>query len=208
VPLEKIKRLVGSRDFDVLSALEPHRSALQAAAQRIRRLIRTVDVTTQHLKGKVPMSHPQLFGGFSDEEQQKMADGAAQRWDADTVRASNARWKQYPPEKRQRILDEGNTLHSDLISAMPEGSSSPKVQAIIARWHAHMQDFWSPNDEQLLGLADLYNADLRFRANYEAMQPGLAAFMREAVREYVEHRKQETREAYRSALLVGPFAGG
>ena len=97
------------------------------------------------------MSDRQLFRGFSEEEQEKMAAEAEQRWDPETVRASNARWKQYPPEKKQRILDEGNAVYTDMIAAMSEGPSSPKVQAIVKRWHDHMQYFWSPNDEQLLG---------------------------------------------------------
>jgi DNA-binding transcriptional MerR regulator len=188
VPLDEIKRLVGRPDFDVLAALESHRTALQAEAQRVEKLIRTIDLTVQHLKGKVRMSDQQLFGGFSEEEQEKMAAEAEQQW-GESVRASNARWKQYPAEKRQRIMDEGNALYSDMISAMPDGPASPKAQAHVKRWHDHMQYFWSPNDEQLLALANGYNDDPRFLANFEAMKPGLAAFMREAVKIYVNNRK-------------------
>jgi hypothetical protein len=172
-----------------VAALEPHRSSLQAEARRIKKLIRTVDLTARHLKGKATMSDKQIFRGFSEAEQERLADEAAQRWDSETVRASNAKWKQSAPETKQQILDEGNALYADLIAAMPEGASSPTVQAIIGRWHAHLQHFWSPNDDQLVGLADLYNEDPRFRDNYEAMKPGLAPFMREAVREYVKSRR-------------------
>ncbi|MFH1183649.1 MAG: TipAS antibiotic-recognition domain-containing protein [Chloroflexota bacterium] len=189
VPLDQIRRMVDSPDFDVLAALGSHGSALQAEAGRIKRLVRMIDVTTQHLRGKGSMSHKQLFKGFTDEEQEKMAEEAAQRWDSDTVRESNARWKQYPPERKQRILNEGNSLHTDLIAAMAEAPSSPEVQEMIARWHEHLQHFWSPNDEQLLGLADSYDGDPRFLANFEGMRPGVASFMREAILQYVKSRK-------------------
>jgi DNA-binding transcriptional MerR regulator len=188
VPLDEIKRIVGRSDFDVLAALESHRTALQAEAQRIEKLIRTIDLTAQHLKGKASMSDQQLFRGFSKEEQEKMAAEAEQQW-GESVRASNARWKHYPPEKKQRIMDEGNALYNDMVGAMPEGPSSPKVQAILKRWHSHMQYFWSPNDEQLLALANGYNNDPRFLANFEAMKPGLAAFMLDAVKVYVKNRQ-------------------
>ena len=135
------------------------------------------------------MSPAQLFKGFSEEAQEKMAEEAAERWDAATVHASNARWKEYPSEKKQKILEEGGAVYTDMIAAMSEGASSPKVQAVVTRWHANMQNFWSPNDEQLLGLADLYNDDARFREKFDAMSPGLAPFMREAVREYVKNRR-------------------
>ena len=134
------------------------------------------------------MSDQQLFRGFSEEEQERMAAEAENQW-GESVRASNVRWKQYPPKKKQRIMDEGNALYNDMIGAMPEGPSSPQVQAVVKRWHDHMQYFWSPNDEQLLALANGYNDDPRFLANFEAMKPGLAAFMREAVRIYVNNRK-------------------
>jgi hypothetical protein len=75
-----------------------------------------------------------------------------------------------------------------MIAVMSESPSSPNVQAIVKRWHGHLQYFWSPNDEQLRGLADLYNEDAGFHANFEAMQPGLAEFMRDAIREYVKNR--------------------
>lgn len=188
VPLDEIKRILGRPDFDVLSALESHRTALQAQVQRIEQLIRTIDLTTEHLKGKVNMSDQHLFGGFSEEEQERMAAEAEQKW-GESVRASNARWKRYSAEEKQHIMDEGNALYGDMVTAMPEGAASPKVQAIVKRWHEHMLYFWSPNDEQLLALANGYNDDPRFLANFEAMQPGLAAFMREAVSVYVNNRK-------------------
>jgi DNA-binding transcriptional MerR regulator len=189
VPLEEIRRIIWSTDFDVLKALEAHRSAPQAEAARIKRLIRTIDQTTEHLRGKTNMEDSQLFRGFTEEQQESLAEEAAQRWDAETVRSSNARWKQYPAEKKQLILEEGRAVYQDLIAAMEDGPASPRVQAIIGRWRVNLQHFWSPDDEQLLGLADLYNDDARFRVNYEAMKPGLAAFMREAVQAYVKNRK-------------------
>jgi len=67
--------------------------------------------------------------------------------------------------------------------------SSAEVQAIVERWRKHMDYFWTPNLEQLLGLSEMYNADPRFKANYDAMHPQLAEFMREAVKIYVESRK-------------------
>jgi TipAS antibiotic-recognition domain/MerR family regulatory protein len=76
-------------------------------------------------------------------------------------------------------------LYADLAAAMPEGAGSAEAQKVVQRWRDHLEYFWSPTDQQLLGLADLYNDDVRFRRNYEATAPGLAGFMREAVRIFV-----------------------
>ena len=76
-----------------------------------------------------------------------------------------------------------------MIAAMPKGASSAEVQAIVERWRKHMDYFWTPNLEQLLGLADMYNDDPRFKANFDKMHPNLREFMREAVKVYVAKRK-------------------
>jgi DNA-binding transcriptional MerR regulator len=190
MPLKEIRLIVGRGDFDVLAALETHRSALQAEASRLRRLIRTIDRTTRHLKGHRPMQPKKLFEGFSEEVQDELASEAAQRWDPETVRRSNKRWKGYSPEEKRRVLDEGNALYAEIAAVMPKGAASPEAQRLVARWHQHMKYFWSPTDQQLAGLADLYNEDPRFRRNYEAFAPGLAGFMREAVKVYVESRRR------------------
>ena len=133
-----------------------------------------------------------LFEGFSAEEQEKYAQEAELMYDPETVKASNRRWKTYTPDEQKRILAEGSTIFTDLAKAMPMGASSPQVQAVIIRWHRHLQYFWSPNDEQLLGLADLYNDDPRFKSTYESVAPGLAGVIRAAVKVYVSNRKQGT----------------
>lgn len=190
MPLEEIKEIVGRRDFDVLSALESHKDELKKRIERLNVLLSTVDNTINHVKGKKMMSDKSLFEGFSEAEQEKYAEEAAQRWDAKTVRASNKKWKSYPDAEKKKILAEGNTLYTDLAAVMSKGAASKDVQAVVVRWHKHMQYFWSPNDDQLLGLADLYNDDPRFKANYEKVHPGLAEFMREAVKVYVKNRQK------------------
>jgi len=189
-PLEEIRRIMGRRDFDVLGALQSHKDALQNQAARLNRLLVTVDNTIQHLKGEKLMSQKGLFEGFSEEEQEKLAQEAEQIYDPETVRESNRKWKSYSAAEKEAILAEGKSIYLDLAGAMSRGAESKEVQAVVARWHKHMQYFWSPNDEQLLGLADLYNNDPRFRENYEKVAPNLSEFMREAVTVYVESRKK------------------
>jgi DNA-binding transcriptional MerR regulator len=189
-PLDDIRKIMARGDFDVLKALESHKESLTRQMERTKRLLITVDNTIHHIKGEKLMSQKGLFEGFSDEEQEQYAQEAEKMYDPETVRASNKKWKSYSDAEKKRILAEGKAVYTDLASAMPKGSASKEVQALIARWHKHMQYFWSPNDDQLLGLADLYNNDPRFRENYEKVAPNLSEFMREAVNVYVEKRKK------------------
>jgi DNA-binding transcriptional MerR regulator len=184
--LEDIKAMVSRPDFDAVAALEAHRVSLQGRAARLERLIQTVDDTLLHMKGLKEMSPKQLFTAFSDEEQEKYAREAEQMYDPAIVKESNRKFKALSEAEKQRIYDEGNQIYADMVAAMPKGASSPDLQAIVERWRKHMDYFWTPKLEQLNGLAELYNSDPRFKANFDKIDARLAEFMREAVGEYVK----------------------
>lgn len=189
IPLDDIKKIMGRRDFDVMAALQSHKEALSKQAARMNRLIQTVDNTINHLKGNKTMSDEKLFEGFSEAEQEKYAQEAEQLYDPETVRESNRKWKAYSAAKKEAILADGKAIYKDMIAVIPKGANNAEAQAIVERWRKHMDYFWTPNLEQLLGLANGYNDDPRFKANFDKMDPRLAEFMRDAVKVYVESRK-------------------
>jgi MerR family transcriptional regulator, thiopeptide resistance regulator len=190
MPLDEIKKIMAESRFDVLGALQSHKDALNRQVVRLNRLINTVDNTINHLKGNNIMSEKAYFEGFSEEEQEKYALEAEQMYDPETVRESNRKWKAYSESKKEAIMAEGKTVYVDMIAAMPKGANSPEVQEIVERWRKHMDYFWTPKLEQLLELANGYNDDPRFKANFDKMHPQLAEFMREAVKVYVANSKK------------------
>jgi DNA-binding transcriptional MerR regulator len=190
LPLEQVKQIMGSPDFDLMSALESHKEELRKRIAQMERLIATVDDTILHLKGRKEMSKRQFFEAFSDEQQAEYEKEAMQMYDPATVKAANKKWKNYTAAEKQRIGDEGNAVYEHLLLAMPKGASSPEAQAGVERWHRHLEYFWVPNDDQLLGLVDRYNIDPRFKANFDKIDPKLAEFMRDAVKVYVSARKK------------------
>lgn len=191
LPLDHIKRLMGRRDFDVLNALETHRGELAKRVEHLQSLIGTVDNTILFLKGQREMSNKQLFSGFNEEEQAEMEKEAMQLYDPETVKASNQRWRNYSAAEKQRVLDEGSAVYSEMIAAMPKGAGSAEAQALVERWRKHMDYFWTPDLDQLVALADHYSQEPRFKANFDQMHPGLAEFMGQAVRIYVEQQKKK-----------------
>ena len=190
IPLEDIKKIMGRRDFDVLGALQSHKDALKKQLTRLNRLINTVDNTINHLKGNTIMSDKAYFEGFSEEEQEKYAVEAEQLYDAETVRESNRKWKTYSAAKKESIMAEGKAIYTELIAAMPKGPGSTDVQTLIERWRKHIEYFWTPKLDQLEALANGYNDDPRFKANFDKMHPQLAGFMGEAVSIYVANQKK------------------
>jgi MerR family transcriptional regulator, thiopeptide resistance regulator len=192
LPLEEISKILSGQDFDILAALQDHNRNLQKRIKRLEQLTKTVKKTIDHLKGEYEMSPKGLFEGFSEEQQENYARQAEQKYDAEIVRASNRKWKSYAPEKKQAIMEEGKQVYLDMIAAMPTGPDSPEVQALVERWRKHMDHFWTPSLDQLLGLAAMYGSSPDFKANFDTMHPDLAGFMQEAVRVYVEKRKSKS----------------
>jgi DNA-binding transcriptional MerR regulator len=188
MPLEHIKEIMGRRDFDVLSALESHKQELKGRIARLERLVDTVDNTILYVKGEKTMSQKQLFEAFSDEQQAEYEKEAMRLYDPVIVKASSKKWKSYSTAEKKRIGDEGNAIYEKFIQAIPKGPASAEAQASVEAWRKHMEYFWTPDKEQLLGLADLYNDDPRFKANFDKVDPRLAAFVREAVKVYVSKK--------------------
>lgn len=183
-PLEEIRRLLDSPTFDALSALQTHRERLAGRAQRSLRLMQTVDATILSLKGNRTMNHQELFSGFSEEQQEAYAAEAEHLYDPQTVRDSNARWKTYGKTRQQEILAEGGQILLEMAAAMPQGPHSAAAQQAVEHWRKHMTYFWTPTLEQLVTLAQMYNSDPRFKANYDAVDPNLAEFWLQAVKIY------------------------
>ena len=106
-------------ESDLLAALEEHRRSLQKRQAQLGRLIDTVDRTISYLKGMSTMDSQELFTGFSEEQQKKYEEEAAQKYGREKVEESSRRWSSYSPEERKRILKEGGQIYLDIAAAMP-----------------------------------------------------------------------------------------
>ncbi len=185
--LEAIKALLDTPDFDPIKALGEHGQELTARIVRLQRLKRTVENTIAYLQGETTMEKAGIFSGFTPEEEQRYTAEAERTYDPETVRESARKWKSYGSEGQKKILEEGKKIYLDIVAAMPLGPESAEVQRLVGLWRTHMSYFWTPAADQLVPLADHYSADPRFKANFDAIHPGLAEFMAEAVRTYVKN---------------------
>jgi DNA-binding transcriptional MerR regulator len=185
IPLERIKEIMGRENYDLQEALEDHKNQLRKRIDRLQKLISTVDQTLKYIKGEEEMNKKVLFDAFNEEEQEKMEKEAMQMYDPETVKESNRKWKIYTTAEKQKISEEGNAVYQGFVDAMSKGPDSQEAQACVPRWRDHMNYFWTPNPDQLIGLADLYNDDPRFKKNFDKVHPDLAQFVREAVTIYV-----------------------
>lgn len=59
-----------------------------------------------------------------------------------------------------------------------------EVQATAAAWVDHLRQFYTPDAELVVALADGYVDDPQFRANFEAVAVGLPEYVRDALSVY------------------------
>ncbi len=183
--LDKIREIIGRPDFNLLQALEQHKSALRGRQEHLIRLIETVDRTIFHLKGKTKMNDQKLFEVFSEDQQKEYEKEAAERWPA-TYKESARRWKSYTDADKKRIGEEGEAVYRDLVAALDQDPGSESVQKIVARWHQHLRYFYEPDGELLRGLGHMYVDDPRFAATFTKIHPDLAQFHQQAIDIYCD----------------------
>ncbi len=190
VPLREIQLIMGRPDFDLLSALENHRTALQTKARRLETLIDTLDQTVASVKGEGTMSDKEIFKGF-DESQYE--DEARERWgDSPRYAESQAKWSSYSEEQKEAIKVEGGRLTVRMVSKDSNASpDDPDVQAAIGEYHTYLNKYFYTCDIGFLrGLADNWVQDPRFAVNYEKIREGGVAFVREAVHIFCDRKEQ------------------
>ena len=132
------------------------------------------------------MDDKDLFEGFDEAKQKEYAEEASRRWDPKLVKQSNERWNRLTAVQKKEIMAEGNLVYTDMIEQLGTEPDSEVVQAIVARWHQHIRNFYEPSFVMLRGLGQGYAQDPAFRATFEAMHPDLPDFLHAAITIYCD----------------------
>ncbi len=187
VTLDDIREILDSSDFDVVDALRQHRDALEGKSQKMQLLIQTIDKTIQHLQGEPDMKKDEMFQGFDPEIQAKYDKEARERW-PEKYAESQGKWKSYSKERQAQIIAEQSEIPRLMAAYIGQDVSKPEVQALVKRWHQNIENFYATNTEVLVGLANMYNDDPRFKAFYDRFDERLAEYMREAIEFYCDQK--------------------
>ncbi|PPK92317.1 DNA-binding transcriptional MerR regulator [Kineococcus xinjiangensis] len=182
--------LTGQRDR--LEALRGHREWLQAEQQRLARLADTVARTITHLQEGTPMSAPEMFDGFAErqaeaEESLAARYGEGVREHFATARQRTADWTRQDHLAAQQEMER---LDSRVLELLRSGAEpgAPEVLDVIDGHHRAVAQHWTPDRASYTGLGQLYVDDPQFRARYDALDPALAEFYRDAIGAYAQQR--------------------
>ena len=189
IPLNDIQLIMSQPDFNLSGALDAHRSSLEKKAERLYKLIRTIDHTLATIRGERMMSAEEYFEGF---DETRYEEETRQRWGSTPQYAESQRkWASYSKEQKQEIKAEGGRLTVRMVSEDPDASADdPDVQAAVGEYFSYLNKYFYTCELSFLrGLADMWVDDPSYAINYERIREGGAEFVQDAVHIYCDRNE-------------------
>lgn len=197
-PLTEIKALLDNPDFDAITTLEQHKTALQARKRRISVLIKTIDNTINSLTLKQKEMKPEeLYEGLPKEFGNELRAEAIEKFGEAKIHMSEQALSKLGKDRFTRLKEKWESVWAQLRVHKSDPPESEEVQALIDQHHDLIIAFWgtkensNENVEAYVGLSELYTQDERFTANNGVPDPDFARFLSAAMRHYVENRLSE-----------------
>ena len=188
LPLDEIRRILDDPGFDPVRALAQHRRTLELRAERLARILNTIDRTIARLtEVDMSLTDEELYEGLPKETVDRWKREVNERYDPQLVAESNRRAHAMGKDQWNAVKAEQDAISRRMGELMGRAPGDPEVQATIARQHAWIENFYACSAEMFKGLGQLYTDNPEFRANYDKVRPGLADFMRDAMSYYAEH---------------------
>lgn len=189
VGLADIRRMLDDPAFNTRAALLEMRQRVEAEIERRRDLARTIDRTLALIDAGRPLNAQQMFDGVSPEKQ------AA--WEAELMNLYGEPAAGAIQQSRDAkaalslagMIDfnaEIDAIHARFVTLIERGLAhdADGVQAETARHHRWVSRSWRPDADAYAALGALYIDHNEFRAMYDALHPGLARFMADAMAAY------------------------
>lgn len=191
-PLKQIAKLIHAVDRDKVSAYKEHLSQLKAARMRLDAQITTVEKSLEALQGVRTMTAQEKFEGFKqqliNENEKTYGEEIREKYSDTVVDASNQKLKDMDPKTWQQA----QVLSAEINKLLKEGLASGDIQGELAIKLVETHKTWlclfwpdglfSP--EAHCGLAHMYLEDARFKKYYDAVVPGAAKFLHDAIYTY------------------------
>ena len=184
-PLDRIAAMLADPDANMVSHMRRQHSLLTKRVGHLHRMIAALErLMEAHAMGYnlTPDERTEVWGDFRPEQYEAEVE---ERWgDSDAYRQSQQRAKSYSKQDWLTIKQESEATGQRLVTAMNAGISVTSAEAMdlaeehrrhISRW------FYDCSHEMHRGLGQMYVDDPRFTATYEAMAPGLAVYLRDAI---------------------------
>jgi DNA-binding transcriptional MerR regulator len=182
--LDEIRQALAVNGDSLVHLRRQHR-LLQERIQRLSRLSAAVAVAMEAHQMNIkltPEERLEIFGTFNPDDHRAEVE---ERWgNTDPYRESARRTAGYSKADWARIKAEGAAATQAMADALAAGLPADSEAAMTgAEAHRRQIDsaFYPCSHEMHVGLAEMYVADPRFSATYEAIAPGLTQYIHDAI---------------------------
>ncbi|MGW0506996.1 MerR family transcriptional regulator [Micromonospora sp. NPDC003241] len=184
-PLEEIAAILDDPASDPETHLRRQHELLTVRIKRLQEMVAAIEFAMEASKLDIRLTPQERFEVFGDFDPEAHAEEAEQRWGGtEAYRESNRRVSRYTKEDWARIKAESEDWGRRIVASMESGAPADGPAAReLAEEHRRQisQSFYECSYEMHTCLADMYLADERFTAHYEAIAPGLTAYLAEAI---------------------------
>lgn len=189
--LKQIRRVLGRSDFDKMAALGSHREVLKMNLEQTQKLIKTIDKTIEHLKGKKKMKEIEMFSGFSKKQQaeyeRQIIERLGEQGKAHIEESKQKKWSKAEEEKFKKDFIE---ICKELTKLLDKECIpySKEVQNAIQKHYMWLKNFWTPTKETYTAHGELI-LDTDLRKAYEVYHARLPEFLVEGIRVFAKNMK-------------------
>jgi DNA-binding transcriptional MerR regulator len=184
LPLDEIAKLLAG-GADPADHLRRQRATVMSRLDELRELVAAIDRALEREMSDTPATPEELkelFGdGFKDEYRAE----ARERWgETDAWKQSAERTRRYTKADWEVVKAEMEAVTTAFVEAKREGlpPTSPEAMDAAEAARRHIDErFYDLSHDLHKALGDMYVADARFTKTYDDLEPGLAAYVRDAI---------------------------
>jgi DNA-binding transcriptional MerR regulator len=184
-PLDEVAVLLDDPDADPQAHLRRQHALLTDRIGRLQRTAEAVQRTMEARTMGINLTPEEKFEVFGNFDPDRHAEEVRDRWGTTEAYAqSQARAASYTKEDWLRIKAAQDDWSARITAAMAAGEPADGERATgLAEEHRAMisRFFYDCGYATHTGLAGMYLADERFTAYYEAIAPGLAQYLHDAI---------------------------
>ncbi|MGW0185000.1 MerR family transcriptional regulator [Streptomyces sp. NPDC003362] len=184
-PLDEVAVLLDDPDADPRAHLRRQHELLTARIEKLRKMAAAVEHAMEAREMGINLTPEERFEVFGDKDPEQYAEEAEARWGGTEAYAeSQRRAAGYTKQDWQRMQAEVADWSERYAALMADGEPPAGERAMeMAEEHRrHICGwFYECGHEMHQCLGEMYVSDERFKAFYDAMRPGLAEHLRDAI---------------------------
>ncbi len=187
-PLKKIKQILDDPEVDQIELLARHHHHLGLRIARLKKLQTTIEKTIQNLQEEeyMPLTDQELYEGFNQETIDRYKKEVKEKYDPKMVQLADRNARKLNKSEWAAVKQEGIAIAAELSKLIDRDPQDNEVQALAARQHAWIENFYPASAEMFRSLGLLYTTNQEFRDFYDRVTPGLADFLKEAMDHYAD----------------------